>query len=912
MDDPQTHPSHRRRKWLLASLGSIVPIFLIARFAILPAILNSDSIRLTIQQELEKAADNPVKFGRLSPRGLFGLTIHLDKFTIMNPGGFSPEAMIRIKGITLRVGWLALFQQEIEVRRLEIESLLLRIERNADGKFNVKPPSSSGEVSLIRQRESPFLLVSATPPAVLLKHINAKLLKADVILANETGPVMMISDLSGRCRLEAPGSPLSLLLTNSASTSSGPQLHFEGKLTHDQQNSPPLLTAGQVQFRLTGLALERFGRFLKTGLLVPSRKAEFEFNAHFDAVDRKWIVDTGIARTDGFESITTGEFHPAAHTLNLKTVSRVEPSKFLFKEERSFDLGSFESTLKVQGPLLRPEFILEVEGKKVQLPFGLGRRIQLPAVTASVIAVMDINARNFKLQGFDLRLGQVQLRAKGDLNNIDGDPAGQFLFLCEMPLKMLLRLLPLGNFGFPAGLSPAGMLKGEYQLEFANRKYRLTGLTQTKNAGITIASLLPVKFGDGKLENLLIFDLPNNSITLAAAADSPFSRISMEGAIRLDDSPRLKIKLECLLRLGKIQNQISTWLPLASFFNLKLPVLELAGVANWDARLGIADRLPSLDSVFELTNAGWNINNSFQKESKTGFKFLINSRSTEAAYFEKTNCVLEAERFQFSGLDFQDVKGSGTIEDGEFKLTVSGRANGDGRASLSIRSRLRLSGLKNRFGLELELPLHEMGLLPGRRKGARCRAPASFDGVFDYRGFPLSFEKVWLQGAGQGTLRLGPGEILNLKAEPFLRETIQLLVIRMSQGKVNSDSLHFERLEANFNSRNGLLNIHSFELVSPELAFLRGKGTCDHSGRIFFEIDFHPRPILLEKTSESIREAFNKLGDEPMRLKVTGTRSEPAVEYRATEALLKLLKLEDKEPTPAPPVAPALPPFKLN
>jgi uncharacterized protein involved in outer membrane biogenesis len=125
------------RKWIFIAVAVLVVLPLIA-VGVATAWLMTADLRPLVERKLSDALERPVKIGALGIRWGDPLELDIRDLTIANPSWGEPPEMLALGHVFARIDAMPLLHGTLRYQRLEIEKLVLVLERNEKGIGNWK------------------------------------------------------------------------------------------------------------------------------------------------------------------------------------------------------------------------------------------------------------------------------------------------------------------------------------------------------------------------------------------------------------------------------------------------------------------------------------------------------------------------------------------------------------------------------------------------------------------------------------------------------------------------------------------------------------------------------------------------------------------------------------------------------
>ena len=133
----------RTGKWLAVVVGGVVALFVLALAAVWMVVdpnLYKGRIALAVKQSTGRELDLK---GDIKLSVFPWVALELGPASVGNPPGFDSEPFLSFRHATVRARLLPLFRKRLEVSRLEIDGLEVRLLTNAEGQGNWEMPKSS-------------------------------------------------------------------------------------------------------------------------------------------------------------------------------------------------------------------------------------------------------------------------------------------------------------------------------------------------------------------------------------------------------------------------------------------------------------------------------------------------------------------------------------------------------------------------------------------------------------------------------------------------------------------------------------------------------------------------------------------------------------------------------------------------
>jgi len=128
----------------LASLAGLVLLALIA-LVVATLVINPDSYRPAVQSQLSEALGRKVSIERLSVGRSLRPTIAVEGVRISNAPWASQPQLISVKSASVRLDLLLLIRGEVEIGSIELDGVVLSLERDGNGIGNWEMPGRKGE-----------------------------------------------------------------------------------------------------------------------------------------------------------------------------------------------------------------------------------------------------------------------------------------------------------------------------------------------------------------------------------------------------------------------------------------------------------------------------------------------------------------------------------------------------------------------------------------------------------------------------------------------------------------------------------------------------------------------------------------------------------------------------------------------
>lgn len=128
-------------KWVSIILGSLIGLLVVAAIAF-PFIFPLEKIKDMAAEKISEAIHREVKIEKVSFNIFEG--VRLEKLTVSNRAGFANKPFVSADAIVLRYAFWPLFQRQIVVKELRLESPAILIERSAAGTYNFSDMMQAG------------------------------------------------------------------------------------------------------------------------------------------------------------------------------------------------------------------------------------------------------------------------------------------------------------------------------------------------------------------------------------------------------------------------------------------------------------------------------------------------------------------------------------------------------------------------------------------------------------------------------------------------------------------------------------------------------------------------------------------------------------------------------------------------
>ena len=125
------------RKWIVIAVLLIVALPLIALGGAAAWLMTAD-LRPFVERELSAALERPVKVGALSIRWGDPLTLDIKDLSIANPSWADTAEMVTLGHAFARIDAMPLLHGTLRYERLDIDKLVVVLERNTQGAGNWK------------------------------------------------------------------------------------------------------------------------------------------------------------------------------------------------------------------------------------------------------------------------------------------------------------------------------------------------------------------------------------------------------------------------------------------------------------------------------------------------------------------------------------------------------------------------------------------------------------------------------------------------------------------------------------------------------------------------------------------------------------------------------------------------------
>jgi AsmA protein len=118
------------------ALGALIALIVIALLAI-KMLVNPNDFKPRIVSAVRESTGRELALPGELKLGVFPwLAVEFGPASLSNPPGFAPEPLVAVKRVALRVRLLPLLRKQLQIGRIEIEGLELRLQKNAQGRAN--------------------------------------------------------------------------------------------------------------------------------------------------------------------------------------------------------------------------------------------------------------------------------------------------------------------------------------------------------------------------------------------------------------------------------------------------------------------------------------------------------------------------------------------------------------------------------------------------------------------------------------------------------------------------------------------------------------------------------------------------------------------------------------------------------
>ena len=135
----------RTGKWLSVAVGMVVALLVLALLAVWMLVdpnLYKDRIAAAVKQSTGRELDLK---GDIKLSVFPWVALELGPATLSSPPGFGAEPFVSFQHAKVRAKLLPLLQKKLEVARLEVDELDVRLQKNADGRGNWESPAAADE-----------------------------------------------------------------------------------------------------------------------------------------------------------------------------------------------------------------------------------------------------------------------------------------------------------------------------------------------------------------------------------------------------------------------------------------------------------------------------------------------------------------------------------------------------------------------------------------------------------------------------------------------------------------------------------------------------------------------------------------------------------------------------------------------
>src|SRR5215813_10954424 len=133
----------RIMKLVAIALGGLVALLVIVLLAV-RALVNPNDYKERIARMVKNSTGRELALpGDITLSVFPCIALELGPASLGNPPGFGEEPFAAVKHAVLRVRLLPLLRKQLEIGRVEVDGLELRLRRNASGRGNWQSPSDS-------------------------------------------------------------------------------------------------------------------------------------------------------------------------------------------------------------------------------------------------------------------------------------------------------------------------------------------------------------------------------------------------------------------------------------------------------------------------------------------------------------------------------------------------------------------------------------------------------------------------------------------------------------------------------------------------------------------------------------------------------------------------------------------------
>lgn len=271
----------------------LLTVFVIAVVVVAPRIFQVDRYRPQLISLLEKQTGRPVEIGHLNLSVFPVVSIQADRFTIGNPPGFPQESWLSIRRISARLDSKALWQRQVIIRDLDLDTPALSLRSNPQGKWNTQfspvekvngfppqdPPRQQPQ-PLFSLREISEITIEHGTLTMTTEAPDGRTAPSSLQIAGISGHLDHIA-LQG---LLAPGGPFGFLSTGAAGKLSADELS-SGKFRITQLKSTVRTTPAQLLLDPVDFKLYGGHATAKITIQMAAPDASYQTQATFTGVD---------------------------------------------------------------------------------------------------------------------------------------------------------------------------------------------------------------------------------------------------------------------------------------------------------------------------------------------------------------------------------------------------------------------------------------------------------------------------------------------------------------------------------------------------------------------------------------------------------------------------------------------------